>query len=146
MPIVYILFIVMLIATGIIVVSAFVKHKKKHLKKIFVTLFLMFSFIFFIFSSTGGTHQLYGWVNGGKQHYALLKQMQNLGGLDGMIAKLTKQIDADPQNAQAWMILGKLYLFKNDKTLALNAFKKAQELAPNNAENNKNIEILMKNN
>jgi cytochrome c-type biogenesis protein CcmH len=85
-----------------------------------------------LYSISGNKYDLDAWLTQGKNHYALMQQMQDLGGIDGMIAKVKDRLAENPDDAQGWMILGKLYQVKQDTTQANIAFSKAKMLQQSN--------------
>jgi len=90
--------------------------------------------LYFYTSDQKGLHW---WYAQGREHYQLLSQLEELGGINGMIEKVEKKVQAQPQDPQGWLILGKLYLAKPNANEALAAFRKAKELAPNDIEINR---------
>lgn len=92
----------------------------------------VFSFMLYYFS--GNKIALAQWFAHGKEHYQLQVQVNQLGGIDGIIKKVQKKLDANPKDAAGWLILGKLYLGTHDYQSAKVSFKKAHELAPENRE------------
>ncbi len=134
MYLLYFLFSVMIIGAVGIIAIPFINSQKTISANLCKTVLCMISFIALVFAGTGGTHQLSEWLNGPKQHYQLLTEVQALGGIDGMISRLSQKTKAHPNDAQAWFILGKLYLVKQDSALAFDAFQKAKNLDPANPE------------
>src|SRR6478672_5768912 len=84
----------------------------KNLKKFSLLIFCFMSVAIFIFFITSDWQGLRWWQTQGKAHYQLLQQVENLGGIDGMIAQVEKRVVETPDNAEGWLILGKLYLAK----------------------------------
>jgi len=96
--------------------------------------------IFLILASLG-LYQLFGhstdlkqWYRYGKNQYEFMMNYERLGGITGMIARLHRQLAITPNNVEAWVILGKLYIAKTDYPAAKEAFAHAHSLAPQNAE------------
>jgi cytochrome c-type biogenesis protein CcmH/NrfG len=73
---------------------------------------------------------LSAWLAGGKEHYQLLEQFNALGGIDGAITSIHQKLGDNPEDSKGWVILGKLYLAKNNVIAAHDAFAKAHNLAP----------------
>lgn len=73
-------------------------------------------------------HELNTWLTGGKEHYQLLVEFEQLGGIKGAINSITATLTREPENIQAWTILGKLYLADHNEAAAQAAFKRAHEL------------------
>lgn len=88
-------------------------------------------FVCMIYAFTGNYAGLSQWYAHDKVHYQLQTQIQSLGGINGIIAKIQAKLAADPNDAQGWFILGKLYFSLNNKPEALKALTKAHHLAPN---------------
>ncbi len=68
------------------------------------------------------------WLQSGKKHYQLLAQFQQLGGIKGAIASVKAKLANDPNDKQAWILLGKLYLANHEEAAARSAFAKAKSL------------------
>jgi cytochrome c-type biogenesis protein CcmH/NrfG len=70
------------------------------------------------------------WLTTGRQHFLLLNQFDQLGGVEGAISKIEEKLKDTPSDAQGWFILGKLYLAKKEEEKGARAINKAHELAP----------------
>jgi len=92
----------------LIISLPFLSQTKKKLSPFFSTVGLMLSFIWLTFLMTGGTHGLKDWLNGGQAHYLLMTQVQSLGGIEGMIAKLEARVKAHPEDETAKGMLERL--------------------------------------
>lgn len=68
---------------------------------------------------------LTNWLKQGREHYELMVQFNQLGGVDGAILKVQERLALHPEDAEGWRILGKLYLSKGDTAKADWAFGKA---------------------
>ena len=112
----YLLLLLMLISTGIFLFLFRVKHPLF----IFIFISLFSSALYFLFSNQSA---LSSWLTEGKQHYYLLTQVEELGGIDGMIKRVNKKLEINPNDSEGWIILGKLYLAKGDKVKAEKASK-----------------------
>lgn len=88
----------------------------------------------FTYRMTNQQDALAHWLYSGKEHYMLLLQFQQLGGLQGMITRIQQKLSQNPHDATGWTILGKLYLANHQTDLAEQAFRQAQL----NRENNNN--------
>jgi tetratricopeptide (TPR) repeat protein len=97
-----------------------------------VAFIIGFSFTFYHY--IGNKAGLRFWFSQGQAHYHLLTQMDALGGIDGMIAKVKMRTLNNPLEAEGWFILAKLYLNKKDVAQALVALNKARNLQPQNKE------------
>src|SRR5579872_4412854 len=58
----------------------------------------LFSTSLYYFS--GNARPLSFWLAKGKQHYQLLQQLQQLGGLDTVIARIQEKLKSDPTDAK----------------------------------------------
>jgi cytochrome c-type biogenesis protein CcmH/NrfG len=81
-----------------------------------------------IYQFTTDTNALRTWFADGREHYQLLEKFDALGGVDGAIIKVKEKLAANPEDKQGWIILGKLYLTKQDKKSADDAFLMAKSL------------------
>ncbi len=77
------------------------------------------------------------WLTVGQQHYQLQVAVKQLGGFKGMIDRIKKKLAANPQDAEGWFILGKLYLANGDYKEAKEAFNKAAQWRPGDPEINR---------
>jgi cytochrome c-type biogenesis protein CcmH/NrfG len=123
------LFCLLLIALGIVAIP-FAQQKK-----LFSPYFLMISLAMVI--AAGGLYQfstnkdgLQNWFSGGESHYQLMEKFNELGGIDGAIKRIQDKLAKNPNDAAGWVLLGKLYISKQDKEHAKAAFEKAHALAP----------------
>jgi cytochrome c-type biogenesis protein CcmH len=55
-----------------------------------------------------------------------------------MVARLARQLEADPQNLEGWLMLGRSYVVLQEYPLALRAFERAERLS-----GGKNVEALI---
>ncbi len=83
--------------------------------------FLCFS-LYFAISQPAAVNQ---WLEKGREHYALLVEYQALGGIDGMISRIKEKLDKNPDDAEGWIVLGKLYLAQHNEKAAKAAFQHA---------------------
>lgn len=108
-------------------------------KNISLYSFFILSFLFIILS-LGGYHlcgdakELKAWYRFGEKQYEFMMAYERLGGINGMIARLKRQLAEDPDNIDALVILGKLYLAKLDYVPAEAAFHHALELKPGDSQ------------
>lgn len=119
------LFLMLLVGLGLLAIP-FIKNRS--LKGYIVSASLMTLLGFLIYQFSGNKAGLYLWMTQGKQHYQLLETFEQLGGIDGAIAQIENKLAKNPQDAQGWAILGKLYLSKNEEAKAQAAFAKAKKL------------------
>lgn len=96
------------------------------LGKGFFLLVLFFSlFSLTLYFQTSHPFELKQWLTQGKQHYELQQTVEQLGGIKGMIQRIEQKLVANPNDAEGWSILAKLY-FADGQFIAA---KKAQEKA-----------------
>lgn len=117
-----------LLTALLFVVVPFFKNKSLFSKGFFVIFSFVVIFSLSVYFALGSQQDLKSWLTKGRTHYALLEQVDELGGLDGMIARIEAKLKEHPDDVQGWFILGKLYLAKNDQEKAEIAFKKADEV------------------
>ena len=108
-------------------------------KKLFSRYFLMTA-LFIIVCATGLHYvleddtALQQWLTHGKQHYNLQEEVAKLGGIDNIIEQIKQKLAANPDDAEGWFILGKLYLANHQYTEAKKALIKAKQLQPDHVE------------
>lgn len=140
----YILLLLMLVcALGLLAVP-FVRNKK-FLSKSFVALICVTSFTAVgLYWHSSDNVAMQQWLTQGKQHYDLMVELKELGGIDGMIQRINLKLQANPDDAQGWFILGKLYLFKQDAVAAKAAFTKAHTLKPDDQQIDAYYQFIIK--
>ncbi|MDR3492212.1 MAG: hypothetical protein P4M12_09270 [Gammaproteobacteria bacterium] len=136
----YLLFFAMTVIALSLLAIPFFKFKS-------VSKFIILSLIFILFLSgifliTGNTHNLSSWLTDGEKHYELLTQVDELGGVKGLIEQIKVKIRQHPEDAQGWFILGKLYYSQHDTAQAKDALIKAHELDKNNVEIKKYLDKM----
>lgn len=92
---------------------------------IFVSLFSLSGY--FVFQNHVG---LGWWLTAGEKHYQLQQEVSELGGISGMIKQIKKRLALNPDDAEGWFILGKLYLANQNQKEAKEALDKAIHLRP----------------
>ena len=80
-------------------------------KIIIFSIFSIFSFSLYFFLNN--TTMLAQWINHGQQHYQLSVDYNQLGGIDGIIAKIKERLAQNPADQQGRIILEKLYRLKH---------------------------------
>jgi len=70
------------------------------------------------------------WLTHGKKHYQLQQEVNQLGGIGGIIQRIKKKLAANPEDVAGWFILGKLYLANQDYDEAKKSLDKAYKLRP----------------
>jgi len=78
-------------------------------------IFSIFSFSLYLFFNNRII--LAQWINHGQQHYQLLVDYNQLGGIDGIIAKIKQRLAQNPSDQQGRIILEKLYRLKSPSSL-----------------------------
>lgn len=118
----FLLFCMLLIALGLIAVAL----RPVSLRFITVSVLFLLSAlgIYYLIQPAG----LKNWLGGGAEHYQLLVQFQQLGGVKGAIASITARLTNDPENVEGWLLLGKLYLADHNDAAAEAAFARARAL------------------
>lgn len=132
------LFIMLLLSLGLLAIP-FVKNRKNHpnqMTSFFILGILTGVFTFGLYQFSGNKPALTQWFTQGSEHYRLQTQVAELGGINGIIKSVQKKLDKNPNDAQGWLILGKLYRGIHDDKSAAVAFKKAHDLDPDNTEIN----------
>ena len=133
----------MLIGALCLIVLPFIKNKATFSKGFLITFLFTLLFSLGLYQFSGDKNALKQWYTQGEQHYQLQMQFNALGGIDGIIARVKKKIQANPLDTQGWFILGKLYLMKPDYPSAKAALSKAHELDPHNEQINHYYEIAV---
>lgn len=126
--------VILAFAIGLLAIP-YIQAKKSLLSKSFLILglvILLFSFT--LYSFFGAPSALKQWLTVGKQHYQIMLEYNQLGGIEGIISRIKAKLKANPRDAQGWFILGKLSLANHDYALAFTALDKAQQLQPENSE------------
>lgn len=67
-----------------------------------------------LYLSFGDSKALLQWLAYGKQHYELAVQVEELGGIDGIIARLKKKLENRPNDQKGQEILHKLLAAKKN--------------------------------
>lgn len=70
------------------------------------------------------------WLVRGEKHYRLQQEVDRLGGFAGIVNQIKKKLAVNPDDADGWFILGKLYLANQDYLEAKEALGKAHKLRP----------------
>lgn len=81
-----------------------------------------------LYQFSGNRDAVKQWLTHGAEHYHLQVQIKQMGGIDAIIKQVQAKLEANPNDAQGWIILGKLYLGKQDNKSAEAAFRRAKEL------------------
>ncbi len=111
--------LMMVSALGVLAIP-FVMGNKIILAKDFFIIALSTTLLAFILYQSSSDHEALA-------HYQLQVQLEQLGGIDGVIARIKMKLQANPHDTQGWLILSKLYLIKHDYNAAKEALSKAHE-------------------
>jgi cytochrome c-type biogenesis protein CcmH/NrfG len=131
----------LLIALGIIAIP-FAKQKKLF-SRYFILICLIITLLAgILYRFSANPAALKNWLTTGREHYQLLEQFNELGGVDGAINRIEEKLAANPNDAAGWVLLGKLYLGKQDMREAKSAFEKAHALQPANEEINRYSQLV----
>lgn len=124
----YSLIFLMLIAALCILAIPFVWNNNKLLfsKSYLFTALFMSLLSLGLYQFSGNKIALQYWLTQGAQHYQLLDTFEQLGGVDGAIVRIEAKLQSNPNDAQGWLILGKLYLSKHEDVKAQQAFDRAR--------------------
>lgn len=130
----YLTLIGMLLAALILVMIPFVRTNKYFTRQssfavIFTT--LLACILYFIFGNAPGLNQ---WLTAGKKHYQLLTEVNQLGGMDTIIARIQQRLKLNPDDIRGWIILGKIFLSEGRIKEARDALDHAKKINPNDAE------------
>lgn len=130
MTLLYSLLFLMLVIAILLLAIPFIKNKSASIQAFLMIALIMIVFAGGLYSLTSNHAALEEWLLHGKEHYQLLLEYQQLGGLEGLITKVNAKVKENPNDAQGWYILGKLYLMKQDLPNARKALEKAHQLKP----------------
>lgn len=78
----------------------------------------------------GGFVPLSAYIQESHNQQAAQQLLQSIKGPEDLIIKLKAKLDNTAKSAKGWYLLGRLYSGQNQKIKAVNAFKKAHELQP----------------
>jgi len=130
MTLLYCMLIFMVVIALTILSIPFIKnHQLTKFVYSAIAVILLSTSLYGIFGSRQALQQ---WYAHGKEHYQLMEEYHQLGGVDGIIERIKMKLANHPNDAAGWFILGKLYLAKHDDENAKQAFIRAHELAPEN--------------
>lgn len=117
---------VIMIGFALIITVLLFKYKHESISNSLLLYQISFSFFAIVFYiATTNLTALQQWLNGGMQHYQLLTQFEELGGLEGAITKVKDRLSSHPEDVKGWNLLGKLYMAKHDEKQARLAFQHA---------------------
>lgn len=124
----YFLLTLMLLSAVIWLTIPFAKNQAIFSKKFLTLIFIFIFCATLLYQLSGNSYALHQWLATGEKHYQLQTEVAQLGGIDGIIARVKQKLQNHPDDAKGWMILGKLYLFENKTEKAKEAFQKADAL------------------
>lgn len=139
----YTLLIIILVLAVAVLSIPFIVHRPFNWRGYLATALFTVLFSLGLYQFSGGHRALEHWFFQGQEHYQLQEQFNDLGGVDGIIERIEKKLEANPSDAQGWFILGKLYMAKQDYGSATAALKNAHDLEPDDKEITKYYDIAM---
>lgn len=137
MSMLYSLLILMLLCALALLAVPFVANKSFISRSFLIITLLTIAFSGLLYRTTFNPEALNQWFTTGAKHYQLAEKLDQLGGIDGVIVRIKKKLEDNPEDATGWIILGKLYLAQHNYNDAKIALQKARELHPQNDEINK---------
>jgi len=141
MSILYGLLILMLVSALSLLAVPFIANKSLLSRGFIIIAILTTLFSLTVYRIFGNHQALEEWFSAGEQHYQLLVTLDQLGGVNGVITRIKKKLENNPDDAEGWFILGKLYLANQNYTEAKAALSKAHALQPQNEQINHFYEI-----
>jgi tetratricopeptide (TPR) repeat protein len=75
----------------------------------------------------------------------MAKMLFKAGKIEKALSRTSKSLEKDPSFVPAYLLLGKIQMAKNDKVAAAQAFRKALELEPGNAEAQQGLQLCQEN-
>lgn len=134
MSLLYGLLILMLAGSICLLAIPFLNASTLSLKYFWVSALFVILFSFGLYQFNNDHAALIHWLAQGEKHYQLQQEVSDLGGFAGMIKQIKKKVAANPDDAQGWFILGKLYLANQNYDEAKEALGNAVRLRPNDQE------------
>lgn len=105
-------------------------RKNKTYTGFFVLSLIFVLAAFELYHQKNDTDSLHQWLAQGQQHYQLQMEVNQLGGINHIIQQIKERLVANPQDAQGWFVLGKLYLALQQNSDAKAALTRAHQLKP----------------
>ena len=130
MYLLYSFFILMLICGIGFLKIPFITTNTLSSRYFFLSAIFMILFSLGLYQFNGNQTALKQWLMYGEKHYRLQQEVNQLGGFAGIIEKIKKKLTKNPDDAEGWFILGKLYLANQDYEEAKEALGKAAVLRP----------------
>jgi cytochrome c-type biogenesis protein CcmH len=145
MIILYVLLAMMLLAALGLLSLPFIKHRQVFSTTFATLLLLTACAAVELYWHSTDTKALRQWESQGRAHYDLMIKLNQLGGVEGMVKRIKQKLQANPNDAYGWFILGKLYVYEQDFPNAKAALIKAHDLNPNNPQINSFYQYILKN-
>lgn len=82
----------------------------------------------FLYSLFGHERAWHQWQQHGRAHYELMAEVQQLGGLPGLIQGVNARLAQNPNDVQGWQLLAKLYTANHEPEKAAMALQQAKHL------------------
>jgi len=134
MTLFYVLLTLMLFLALIIVCMPFILSKKILTRSFFLIIFLFSTAAIFLYLLFGNTFALKQWINGGQEHYQLLTEVNQLGGMNVIIHRIQQRLADNPNDIHGWIILSKIYISEGRLSEAKKTLEKAYHIDSNNLE------------
>jgi len=130
----YGLFVLMITGSLCLFAIPFIGNKTLSLKYYWISALFVMLFSVGLYQFNNNHALLIHWLMQGEEHYRLQQEVSDLGGIAGMIKQIKKKVAENPDDAEGWFILGKLYLVNQNEKEAIEALGKAVRLRPNDQE------------
>ena len=130
MYVLYSLIILMIAFSICLLMVPFIKTKTSFSNHFLLSALFVILFSLSLYQFTGDHAALKQWLTQGEKHYQLQQEIKQLGGFAGIITRIKKKLAENPEDAEGWFILGKLYLANHDYNDAIDALGKAVKLRP----------------
>lgn len=92
------------------------------------TLFAFVGGTLFLYSLFGHERAWHQWQQQGRAHYELMNQVQQLGGLPGLIQGMKARLAQNPDDIRGWQLLAKLYEANHQPQQAKEALLQVERL------------------
>ena len=139
----FFLFGLLLIALAVMAIP-FARQKQLNSRYFVMVSLMLIVLASALYRYSTNSEALQNWFTSGAMHYQLMEKFQELGGVDGAIRRIEERLTTSPDDAPGWVLLGKLYLGKQDMAHAKEAFDRAHALQPNDAEIDRYYDFINK--
>lgn len=85
-----------------------------------------------LYALFGHERAWHNWQKYGRAHYELMNQVQQLGGLPGLIQGVKARLAQNPNDITGWQLLAKLYAANHEPQQAKEALLQVERLQKNN--------------